>query len=147
MNDWQKAIGRIFGIALAWTSLWLLVLLALGFVIAVASPGSIDPGEPRLALLVLGPMGLFAGIVFASLSIVAGGRHSVLRAALWGIFAMAIVQLAYLNHGDTSLASRIQVALLLCAVGVANTMLWHFLARGWLQRALRPTVRIKTHLM
>ena len=43
----------------------------------------------------------------------------------------AIVQLAYLNHGDVGLAANIRMALLFCAFGGVVTMVWVVMARRW----------------
>ena len=127
---------RVLGIGLAWALVWLAFWTIVGVMIGIVDPDSIDPGEPMGMVAVFGPMGLFTGVVFGLLvSIGRGGRTtrdlSLLRAAGWGILSTALVQVAYLGHGDQGLAANITMALLFSAFGGVVTMVWLVMARRW----------------
>jgi lysylphosphatidylglycerol synthetase-like protein (DUF2156 family) len=111
-------------------------MLLIGVAIAFLSPGSIDPGEGRMFLFVLGPMGLFSGVVFAALLLWkersrAAATRSFVRAILCGVIATALVQLAYLGHGDQGFTANLGMAALFSAIGGVVAAGWLALARGW----------------
>ena len=66
---------------------------------------------------------------------------SLTRVIGWGALGSAIVQLAYLGHGDQGLAANIKMALLFCAFGGVVTMGWLVMARRWAHRrsSLQPS--------
>jgi hypothetical protein len=102
---------RVLSIGLGWAIVWGALWAIVGVIIGVVDPDSIDPGESAMAVAVLGPMGLLSGIAFGILlSIGDRGRSnlhlSLTRVVGWGILPSAIVQLAYLDHGDLGLAAR-----------------------------------------
>ncbi len=111
--------------------------MIVGVIIGIVDPDSIDPGEgPVVVAAIIGPMGLFSGVAFAILlSITGNGRAdfdvSLTRAAGCGVLGSAVVQLAYLGHGDLGLAANIKMALLFCVVGGVVAMVWLGMARRW----------------
>ncbi len=139
MDKTVQMLRHALGIGLVWTLVWGLFLVIVGLAIAIAQPHSIGPGEgPLVAAAVLGPMGLFSGIAFGILLKLGGrGRTSLeqplTRVVAWGVLGTAIVQLAYLDHGDLGLVANIQEALLFSAFGGLVTIVWFLMARGWSQ--------------
>jgi hypothetical protein len=86
-----------------------------------------------------GPMGFFSGVAFGLLLSIGGrGRplfeRSLARVAGSGILGTAIVQVAYLGHGDAGLAANIQMALLFAAFGGVVAIVWLAMARSWTRR-------------
>jgi hypothetical protein len=128
-------IRRIAGIGVAWSALWIGAAGLLTFVLSIVDPPSVDPGEPAMAVLVFGSMGLLSGLAFGALLWMAGYRAtfdvSFGRALAWGTLASAIAQMPYLGHGDQGLTANLQVAALLAVVGGVIAMVWLGLARGW----------------
>jgi hypothetical protein len=71
-------------------------------------------------------MGFLSGLAFAGLLFAFGGAGaSLFRAVGRGVFGTALVQLAYLGHGDQGLLANLQMALLFSAIGGLVTMAWH----------------------
>jgi len=128
-------IQRITGIGVAWSALWIGAAGLLTFVLSLVDPPSVDPGEPAMAVLVFGSMGLLSGLVFGALLWMAGHRVnfdvSFGETLGWGTLASAIAQTPYLGHGDQGLVANLQVAVLLAIVGGAIGMAWLALARRW----------------
>ena len=125
---------RAAGLGLAWGTLWVIVGMAVATTIGIADPDSIDPGDMSGLAMIAGSMGVLSGVVFALLSARADSvpaAWSIPRVALWGTLATAIVQVAYLGHGDAGLVANIQMALVFCAVGGVIAVAWLVLARGW----------------
>ena len=127
---------RVFGIGVAWAVLWLAFWGIVAGVIAVLDPDSIDPGEPLMFVVIFGPMGLLTGVVFGILLTIRENVRTVAdlpltRVACWGILSTAVVQLAYLGHGDAGLGANIQMALLFAAFGGVVTTVWLLMARRW----------------
>ena len=132
----MRTLKRVLSIGLRWALLWGAFWTIVFVVIRIVDPDSIDPGEGLIAFAVLGSMGLLSGVAFALLlSVGASDRTnadlSPARTAGCGVLGSAIVQLAYLDHGDLGLAANIQDALLLCAAGGVVTMVWFVMARRW----------------
>lgn len=67
VNNPLSILRRVLGIGLAWAIPWLVFWQLVGLIIEILVPGSIDPGEGPMIVLVLGPMGLFIGVAFAVL--------------------------------------------------------------------------------
>ena len=64
-------------------------------------------------------------------------------AILWVVFMIlgsAIVQMAYLGHGDAGLVANIKMALLFSAIGGVIAIAWLAIARAWLHWRSRPRV-------
>lgn len=127
---------RVAGIGVAWAVLWLAFWGIVAGVIAVLDPDSIDPGEPLMFVAIFGPMGLLTGVVFAVLLTIWENVRTIAdlpltRVACWGILSTAVVQLAYLGHGDAGLAANIKMALLFAAFGGVVTTVWLVMARRW----------------
>lgn len=132
----SETLRRVVGIGLLWGLLWLALMMIVGVIVGIANPDTIDAGEGWQAVLVLGPMGLFTGIAFALLLSLGAARSSgssVMRAAGCGILATAIVQLAYLGHGDAGLVANLQMATLFSIVGGLVATMWLGVSRGWSQ--------------
>lgn len=125
-------LRRVAGIGLAWGVLWIAVAAVAGTIIGIVDPDSIDPGEPIAAVIIFGPMGFLSGVVFALLlggSRSAASDVSLARSASIGFMATAVVQVAYLGHGDAGLAANLMMALLFSAVGAVVAAMWLILAR------------------
>jgi len=127
---------RVAGIGVAWATLWLAFWASVLGMIAIVDPDSIDPGEPLMFAFVFGPMGLLTGVAFGMLLTIRERGRTVFdvpmaRVAGWGILSTAVVQLAYLGHGDAGLAANIRMALLFAAFGGVVTTAWLVLARRW----------------
>lgn len=78
-----------------------------------------------MLVAIFGSMGLLTGVAFGVLvSIWESGRAVIdlplTRVAGWGILSTAIVQLAYLGHGDAGLPANIKMALLFSAITTAS---------------------------
>jgi hypothetical protein len=121
-------------IALGWGALWLAIWLAICGTIGVVDPDSLDPGDWEGLLVIMAPMGLVSGLVFALLATRAacGGAPSSLppaRAMGWGVLATALVQVLYLGHGDAGLLANLGQALLFSVGGGIVTLLWSLIAR------------------
>lgn len=90
----QRLRGAI-GIGIAWAVIWAAAFTALGVVISLLDPDSIDPGESvGLVLRIGATLGLVSGAGFSGLLALAeGGRRieelSLPRMALWGAVATA----------------------------------------------------------
>ena len=127
----------LVGIGLTWGIVWLAFWTIVFGIIAVVDPDSIDPGEgPMLMVAILGPMGLLTGVAIGILLSIGSRGRSILdvplsRVAGLGVVGTAIVQLAYLGHGDASLLANIQMALLFSAFGGVVTTVWLVMARRW----------------
>ncbi len=140
MNDAIGSLRRVLGLAVIWAILWLAFWTIVIGIIWIVDPDSIDPGEgPMLIVVILGPMGLLSGLAVAGL--VSMQRRagtaidlSLIRVAGWGVLGSAIVQVAYLGHGDAGLAANIKMALLFSAFGGVVTLVWFLMARTWLRR-------------
>jgi hypothetical protein len=92
-------------------------------------------GEPAMAVLVFGSMGLLSGIVFGALLWMAGHRSSfdvsIGQALGWGTLGSAIAQLPYLGHGDQGLVANLQLAALLAMVGGVLATVWLAVNKQW----------------
>lgn len=136
---------RILWIGVSWTALWAVFWTLLFLALAVLRPGDFDPGEgPAVLAAVLGPMGMFIGLVFGGLLTIRGRARadfggSLARVVGLGILATALVQLAYLNHGDDALVSRLGVAAFFSAFGGFVTLIWLLLARSGTPRRDKTT--------
>ena len=118
--------------------------MAVGTTIAILDPDSIDPGEGTMFIVIFGPMGFFSGVAFGIIASIDGhwtgiAGRSLIRVAGWGILGSAIVQLAYLGHGDVGLAANLKMALLFTALGGAVTVVWLLIARNWFLQPPHPT--------
>ena len=123
MARWQgvkvallRKLRGILGTGLTWGAAWAAFFGALGLVISVVDPASIDPGEAPLMLAVFGGgFGLIAGTAFGLLLSFAEGRRRLIeltpgRAAIWGALAAATIPL---------LKSNIDQVILFCPIGAA----------------------------
>jgi hypothetical protein len=84
----------------------------------------------------MGPMAFFSGLAFAFLFLRNRAMSpSLVRAIGYGILGAAIVQIAYLGHGDAGLVPNIMMALVFAAFGGLVSVLWFVLWRRWHVRA------------
>jgi hypothetical protein len=81
--------------------------------------------------------GAFTGIVVAGLLRVGSSAGHIepaqipaMKAAGLGMLGTALVQVAYLGHGDRGLVSNLQMALLFSAIGGGVTLAWLSIARA-----------------
>ena len=128
----RSVFRRAVRVGLAWMGLWLAFFVIFSAILESASPGSIDPGEPLGLALITGSMGFLSGVMFALLVPRANRPPASLSwsgAALSGFAATAIVQAAYLGHGDAGLVSNLQVALLFSVIGACIAVMWRALSR------------------
>ena len=137
------ALRRVLGTAVVWAGLWLGFWTILGTIIRIIDPESIDPGEPVGMIAVLGPMGFFSGVAFGTLLAIgardpAAVEPSLARAGVLGILGTAVVQLAYLGHGDQGLLANLQMALLFSVIGGLVTVVWFVVTRKWSYRRSSP---------
>ena len=68
-------------------------------------------------------------------------RRSLRRGIGCGLLGTAIVQVAYLGHGDQGLAANIQMALVFCVLGGLIAMAWLVMARQWSRWRSSPQPR------
>jgi len=131
-------IRKIAGVGVTLSVLWIAAAGLLTLVLSIADPDSVDPGEPAMAVMVFGSMGLLSGIVFGALLWMAGHRNSFdvsLGQALgWGTLGSAIAQLPFLGHGDQGLVANLQLAALLAVVGGVLATVWLAVNRRWTRR-------------
>jgi len=94
----RKCRGAI-GIGVTWAVAWGAIFAALGVVIGIFDPDSIDPGEDPLSIGWIGAIfGFVSGVAFGATLALADGRKSlsklsVGRAALWGAIGTALFPL------------------------------------------------------
>ena len=139
MNKGNTTLRRVLGIGVTWAFLWLVLWAMVGVIIGIADPDSIDPGDASGLMIVFGSMGLLTGISFGSILSFGGRDRAIvdlplIRAVASGILACAIVQVAYLGHGDQGLIANIKMALLFSAIGGIVTVVWLVIAQRWLRR-------------
>jgi hypothetical protein len=138
MNGLRRVLGIGVGWGIVWLACWAIVITVIG----IFDPDSIDPGEgPMVMLTILGPMGFLSGVAVGTLlTIGARGRTavhpSVVRSGWQGFLGTAIVQMAYLGHGDAGLLANLRMALLFSVIGSVVTVACLFLARTWSRRRL-----------
>ena len=95
MSALLRQLRGLIGISLAWGVLWALVIMAIGAVIQIVDPDSIDPGEGLLvAAGIIGFQGLVAGAGFGLFLALTETRKrilnlSLIRVATWGFLASA----------------------------------------------------------
>jgi hypothetical protein len=133
---------RVLRIGVPWALVWLACWAVVGVTMALVDPDSLDPGEGWMLLVVFAPMGLLTGVIFSLLLLFerGGGTDPGLapaRVVGWGVLATAIVQLAYLGHGDQGLLANVKMALLFSACGGAVTLVWFVFARHLTGRRTR----------
>jgi hypothetical protein len=99
MNRLLRKLRGVIGIGLTWGAVWAVISAAIGLVIGVIDPDSIDPGEsPLLMGAIVGFQGFVAGVGFGILLSLAETRKTILdlspgRAAIWGMLASAALPL------------------------------------------------------
>lgn len=93
-----RKLRGVLSIGLTWAASWVVVGTALGLIVRVIDPDSIDPGEGIAMIRVFATIGFISGVGFAGLLSVAESRKTILnlslgRVALWGILGGAVVPL------------------------------------------------------
>lgn len=140
MNKMLRNLRAVSGVGLTWGIMWAVVTIAVGGIIGVVDPDSIDPGEGLIvAGSIIGSMGLLSGVVFWILVSRFERDKTILdlsvsRAAMWGILGSAIVQLGFLRHGDLDLAANVKMGLVLAAFGGVIATAWMAMAQRWSRR-------------
>ena len=63
MTTLLRRLRGLIGVGLSWAVLWAAVIFAIGTVIGIFDPGSIDAGEEpwRMALTIVAPVGFVSG--------------------------------------------------------------------------------------
>ncbi len=97
MNKTLRILCVVLGIGLIWGVVWLVVATILGTIMEFINPGSIDPGEEYLPL-VIALVGFICGVVFGCVLCVAERRKTILqfsliRAVMLGFLASAAIPL------------------------------------------------------
>ena len=100
MTTLLRRLRGLLGVGLSWAILWALVIFAIGTVIGIFDPASIDAGEEpwRMALTIVAPVGFVSGLLFGGLLMGAEGKKSIRelslwRVALWGAIGGALLPL------------------------------------------------------
>ena len=80
-----RRIRGLLGVGLSWAVLWVAIMFAIGTVIQVVDPASIDQGEEpwRIALLIVAPVGFVSGTAFGALLMAFERRKAVAELSLW----------------------------------------------------------------
>lgn len=126
MGSAGRIAADLFRLLVSWFLFWAGFWLCFFGMIAVADPGSLDPGEPEAFAWIFSLLGLGAGLVWA-----AGVRlppkpapacgPGILRAALWGAVAAAVPPL---------LLGKPSQSVVLAPVGLATGTTLAYLARA-----------------
>ena len=129
MSKILRNLRGLLGIGLTWGIVWAAVMIAVGMIIEVVDPDSIDPGEEPIVLgAVVGLVGFISGLVFGGLLSMAERQKtisdlSLSRVAMWGILVSAAFPL---------LAGKdIRMMLFLGPLGAVSALTSVALARRW----------------
>ena len=129
MSKILRSLRGLLGIGLTWGIVWAAVMIAVGMIIEVVDPDSIDPGEEPIVLgAVVGLVGFISGLVFGGLLSIAERQKtisdlSLSRVAMWGILVSAAFPL---------LAGKdIRMMLFLGPLGAVSALASVALARRW----------------
>lgn len=129
MSKILRSLRGLLGIGLTWGIVWAAVMIAVGMIIEVVDPDSIDPGEEPIVLgAVVGLVGFISGLVFGGLLSMAERQKtisdlSLSRVAMWGILVSAAFPL---------LAGKdIRMMLFLGPLGAVSALTSVALARRW----------------
>ena len=129
MSNILRSLRGLLGIGLTWGIVWAAVMIAVGMIIEVVDPDSIDPGEEPIVLgAVVGLVGFISGLVFGGLLSIAERQKtisdlSLSRVAMWGILVSAAFPL---------LAGKdIRMMLFLGPLGAVSALASVALARRW----------------
>jgi hypothetical protein len=100
MNTVVRRLRGLLGTGLTWGVAWVAFGTALGVLIGIVDPASMDPGEePYIIGAFMGLIGFCSGIAFGLVVIMSEGRRTIeqlssVRSALWGALASAVFPLA-----------------------------------------------------
>ena len=129
MSNILRSLRGLLGIGLTWGIVWAAVMIAVGMIIEVVDPDSIDPGEEPIVLgAMVGLVGFISGLVFGGLLSIAERQKtisdlSLSRVAMWGILVSAAFPL---------LAGKdIRMMLFLGPLGAVSALTSVALARRW----------------
>jgi len=113
----MRKLRGILGFGATWSMAWGAVFAAIGVIVGLFDPDSIDPGEGPLGVGLIGAMfGLVSGATFAVVLSLAERRRvlrdlSMWRAAVWGILGTALFPLVTPVHNS--------MLIFLCPIGAA----------------------------
>lgn len=100
MTTLLRRLRGLIGVGLSWAILWAAVIFAIGTVILIFDPASIDAGEEpwRMALTIVAPVGFVSGVLFGGMLMGAERKKSIRdlslwRVALWGAIGGAALPL------------------------------------------------------
>jgi hypothetical protein len=125
----SRLLGKlrgILGMGLTWGVAWAAIFGALGLIVSVVDPGSIDPGERPLQIAAFGGVfGFISGAAFGLLYSFAEARKKILelspaRAAIWGAIGSISLPLLSSNTSQVILFAPIGAALAEGAVAIAR---------------------------
>lgn len=129
MSTVLRNLRGLLGIALTWGILWAAVAIAVGTIIGIVDPDSIDPGEEPIVLgAMVGLVGFISGLVFSGLLSIAERQKTIIdlslsRVAMWGILVSAAFPL---------LAGKdIRMMLFLGPLGAVSALASVAMARRW----------------
>ena len=141
MRTFLRRMRGLLGVGLSWALLWAGVILAIGTLISVVDPGSIDAGEEpwRMALTIVAPIGFVSGLVFGSLLMRLEGKKtirelSLWRVALWGAIGGGV--LPALGLLDAPLANTVPLG------AIASTLTVALARRGAPRQENKPVTAV-----
>lgn len=127
MHKFLRRCRGVLGIGLTWSVAWAALFFALGVVISIFDPDSIDPGEEPYRIAQIGAIvGFVAGAGFGLLIAFGEARKKLLnlslaRAGLWGAIASSLLPLlTSANDNMVIFMAPIGAALGAASVGVAK---------------------------
>ncbi len=127
MRQFLKRLRGMLRMGVAWALVWAAVLFAIGLVIGVVDPDSIDPGEEPHRIAGIGAMvGFIMGAGFGGVLALTERRKtirdlSVWRAAVWGgLVPAALTLLTPLNNDMMFLLCPISAALAAACIAIAK---------------------------
>ena len=87
MTTLLRRLRGLLGVGLSWAILWGLVIFAIGTVISIVDPGSIDAGEEpwRMVLTIVAPIGFISGITFGTVLMATERKKTIRDLSLWRV--------------------------------------------------------------
>lgn len=129
----MTALRHLATTAAVWAALWIALATIVATIIGVVDPDSLDPGETQGLLAIMGFLGLLSGIAFGVLAWFGKRRATPAlpspRVLFAGFLGTALVQLAFLNHGNGDLEANSKMALGFSVAGTVIAVAWFLLAR------------------
>lgn len=126
MGNAGRTAADLLRLLVSWFLFWAGFWLCFFAMIAVADPGSLDPGEPEAFAWIFSLLGLGSGLLWSAGVRLAPMRDSasrpgILRAALWGAVAAAV---------PPFLLGKPSQSVVLAPVGLATGTTLAYLARS-----------------